>query len=515
MNFIKTIATEFWEARTPFLLLAYIVVRELVRRSKNVEGYHTRAAGTFIGLHLIAVAVAALQAAWGYQAKIAETVALAFMLLAMVSLGVTLAFRVALPRVGIVLPRILLDLITAICTVVVFIIVGKRAGFSVAGLITTSAVLTAVIGFSLQDTLGAMMGGLSLQMDKSVTVGDWITLGPGQPTGRVVEIRWRYTSIETRNWETVIIPNNVLVKSQVMILGRRTGEATLLRRHIEFFVDFRTPPTDVIAACEAALKTDPVPRMASSPSPHVIFFGVKDSYGVYAARYWLSDLSVDDRTDSAVRIRIWFALRRAGIQLSIPASSVFVTHQSQERDERKERQERDRRLAALAKVDLFSGLPPSMHDELATELQYKPFAAGEAVTREGDHDDGLYMLVHGEAAVRIGKGANEREVARLIAGQFFGEMSLMTGEARTASVIAATDLITYRIDKPAIDKVLRSTPAMAEQIADVLLARRTALSAAQNEQEEVRSKRMETARQDLASKIRGFFGLERGTGPRI
>ena len=81
------------------------------------------------------------------------------------------------------MPRILLDLLTGVAVIVAFIIVGKRAGFSVAGLITTSAVLTAVIGFSLQDTLGNIMGGLALQMDKSITVGDWISLGPGQPPG--------------------------------------------------------------------------------------------------------------------------------------------------------------------------------------------------------------------------------------------------------------------------------------------------------------------------------------------
>ncbi|MFN0249035.1 MAG: cyclic nucleotide-binding domain-containing protein [Kofleriaceae bacterium] len=509
MNHIAAIADAFWSARTPFVVLAFFVIGALAQRSKNVERYHTRAAGTMITLHVVAIGIAGLQSAFDYESTIAETVGLAFSLLATVSLGVTLVFRVVLPRVGITLPRILLDILTAICTIVVFIIVGKRAGFSVAGLITTSAVLTAVIGFSLQDTLGSMMGGLSLQMDKSVSVGDWISLGPNQPVGRVVEIRWRYTAIETRNWETIIIPNNQLVKSQVIILGRRTGEATLLRRHVEFFVDFRTSPTDVIDACEAALKADPVPCMSATPPPHVIFFGVKDSYGVYAARYWLQDLSADDGTDSAVRIRLWFALRRAGIQLSIPASTVFLTQESKERDERKDSEERERRLAALAKVDLLSGLLPSMIQELANELQFKPFAAGEKVTREGDRDDGLYMLVKGDAAVRIGKGADEKEVARLTAGQFFGEMSLMTGEARTATVVATTDLVTYRIDKPAFEKVLRETPAVAEQIAHILVERRTVLSAAQHERDEVRNKRIETARHDLASKIRGFFGIDR------
>ena len=506
---LSAIAWEFWAARTPIVLLAFFVVRALVRTSKTVERYHTRAAGTFVGIHVIATTVAALQSALDYDAYIAETVSIAFALLATVSLGVTLVFRVLLPRVGIVLPRILIDLVTAVCTIVVFIIIGKRAGFSIAGLITTSAVLTAVIGFSLQDTLGSVMGGLSLQMDKSVSVGDWITLGPGQPTGRVVEIRWRYTAIETRSWETIIIPNNVLVKSQVTIIGRRTGEQPKSRRQVDFFVDFRTPPTDVIEAIASALRADPVQRMASEPAPQVLFIGVRDSFAAYCVRYWLADLDVDDPTDSAIRVRIWFALRRAGIPMSIPASTMFLTHETQERGDRKTKDELARRLAALASVDLFNLLPAELREELAQQLVYMPFAAGESVTREGDKDDGLYMLVRGNAAVRIGRGADEREVAQLTAGQFFGEMSLMTGEARTASVIAATDLLTYRIDKPAFEKVLRSTPAMAEQIADVLVERRTALSAAQNEREEVRSKRMETARQDLASKIRGFFGIDR------
>ena len=507
MSLLWALGGELWAARTPFVLLAFFAVRALVHRSKIAERDRAKLAGTLLALHVVAVGVAATQRWSGYDAAIAETVWLAFELLAIVSLTIVLAFRIALPRVGIVLPRILIDLITAVGVIIVFIIVGKHVGFSVAGLITTSAVLTAVIGFSLQDTLGSVMGGLSLQMDKSVSVGDWITLGTGMPAGRVVEIRWRYTSIETRNWETVVIPNNILVKSQVTILGRRTGEATQLRRHVEFNVDFRTPPTDVIAACEAALRADPVPRTATSPEPMVLFFGVKDSYGVYAVRYWLIDLNADDRADSDVRIRIWFALRRANIQLSIPASSVFVTHETAKRGERKSREEMERRTSALASVDLFRGLPEEQREELAQALTFKPFAAGEAVTREGDQDDGLYMLVRGEATVRIGSGRDEREVARLGPGQFFGEMSLMTGEARTASVIAATDLVTYRVDKPAFQHVLRATPAIAEQVADVLMTRRAGLSQAQNERDDLRRNRMETARQDLVGKIRGFFGI--------
>jgi hypothetical protein len=108
-----------------------------------------------------------------------------------------------------------------------------------------------------------------------------------------------------------------------------------------------------------------------------------------------------------VRIRIWFALRRAGIAMSIPASTVFVTHETPERDNRKLEREMDQRLRALDKVDLFSGLSAKLRRQLADHLELAPFARGEAVTHEGAKDDGLYMIVEGEAVVRIGGGSND------------------------------------------------------------------------------------------------------------
>ncbi|HTL87560.1 MAG TPA: mechanosensitive ion channel family protein [Acidimicrobiia bacterium] len=506
MAFWSTLVEVLWSARTPFAVLAYFVAAAIVSRT-SVERYHMRAAGTLVILHVIAITVAAAQATFDYDPTIAETIALAFQLLGVVTIIVTVVFRALLPKVGWALPRILIDLITFVGVLIVFIAVGKRAGFSVAGLITTSAVLTAVIGFSLQDTLGNVMGGLSVQLDKSIKVGDWISLGPGQPSGRVTEIRWRYTAIETRNWDTMIVPNGMMVKSQITILGRRQDAPVQTRRQIDFFVDFRTPPTDVIGTVESALRKDPVQHMATEPAPHVLFFGLRDSFAHYCVRYWLTNLASDDPPDSATRIRIWYALRRAGIPLSIPASTVFLTPDTPERAERKSSEEQERRIRALGSVDLFRGLSDELRKDIAQHLVFTPFAAGEAVCREGERDDGLYMIVEGEAVVRIGAGAEEREVARLVAGQFFGEMSLMTGEARTATVVAANDMLCYRIDKPAFQAVIRDAPTILDHVAEVLASRKTALSAARDERDEVKRRRAETAKQDLLGRIRGFFRI--------
>jgi small-conductance mechanosensitive channel/CRP-like cAMP-binding protein len=516
VQFWYLLAEQLWSARTPMLVIAYLITRALVAGRPRFERYHLRAAASLLIGHIAALTIGTAQESFSYESTIAEVASFAFASLAGMSIGVTLVFRALLPRIGFVLPRIMLDLLTAFGVIVVFIAVGRRAGFSVAGLITTSAVVTAVIGFSLQDTLGNVMGGLSLQLDKSIAVGDWVTMGTGQASGRVTEIRWRYTAIETRNGDTMIIPNGLLVKSQFTILGGRArGAALITRRQIEFFVDFRWSPLEVIASVESALRKDPVARMNTDPQPQVLFMGVRDSYAQYVARYWLNDLAVDDPTDSAVRTRVWFALRRAGISMSIPASSVFLTHENPERETRKTERELDQRMRALAKVDLFSGLSEKLQRALADQLEFTPFATGEAVTREGETDDGLYMIVEGEAIVRIGTGRatssgfdDGRDVARLGPGQFFGEMSLMTGEARTATVIAATELLCYRMNKTAFSQILEQTPAIADQVAEVLVMRRTALSAARDERDEVRRNRHETAKQDLLGRIRGFFGLD-------
>ena len=118
------------------------------------------------------------------------------------------------------------------------------------------------------------------------------------------------------------------------------------------------------------------------------------------------------------------------------------------------------------------------------------------------------MIVDGNAVVTISASGTTREVARLIAGQFFGEMSLMTGEARTATIVATTDMHCYRVDKAAFELVLHDTPQLADQIAEVLVARRSALTAVRDEREDVKRSRMQTAKQDLLGRIRGFFNIQ-------
>src|SRR6185503_8258542 len=140
----------------------------------------------------------------------------------------------------------------------------------------------------------------------------------------------------TRNWDTVLIPNTAITKSQVTVLGRRAGQPHQRRQAVAFNVDFRHSPTEVIDVVEAALRGETLAGVASAPQPQCIMQEYRDSYGAYAARYWLTDMGSSDVTDSLVRSRVYGALRRAGIDPSIPAQHVFLTRDEASRRDRKE-----------------------------------------------------------------------------------------------------------------------------------------------------------------------------------
>src|SRR6266576_1171639 len=137
-------------------------------------------------------------------------------------------FDVFLSAIRLKPPRIMRDLLVALAYVVLGITLLSILRVDITGIVATSAVITAVIGLSFQDTLGNMMGGMALQLERTIGVGDWIRID-GQE-GIVKEIRWRHTSIETRNWDTIVIPNSALMKSHATILGRRAGQPHQHRR---------------------------------------------------------------------------------------------------------------------------------------------------------------------------------------------------------------------------------------------------------------------------------------------
>jgi small-conductance mechanosensitive channel/CRP-like cAMP-binding protein len=506
-GFVTRLLTEGADLLTFWLLVFVFAIAVVQRVLARAEHRGIRVLLGLAGLHVLCVVLAVV--ARGPSVDVAHEARLAARLttawVAVLGIG-SLFFEVLLPRMRVRVNRIIEDLFVFGALAMASVLVLRRAGVDVTGLVATSAVVTAVIGLSLQDTLGNTIGGLALQLDDSIHVGDWVKIG--DVNGRVVDIRWRFTAVETRNWETVYVPNSRIVKSDVVVFGQRRGQPQQWRRWVWFNVDFRTSPGEVIEAVTSSLVGASIPNVAADPAPNCVLMDLGESTARYAVRYWLTDLAVDDPTDGAVRARIFFALKRKGIPLAIPAHALFMTEDTQKRRERQQTAAQQRRIDALHRVEIFAPLDESERERISEALTYAPFGAGETVTRQGNEAHWLYLVAHGEVAVRVAVDGDEREVTRLGPGEVFGEMSLLTGERRAASVVALTDVECWRLDRDVFRDVLRERPDVAKPIADLLAARRVQLDEVRGDLDAAaRGRRLEQESSDLLHRMRAFFGL--------
>jgi CRP-like cAMP-binding protein len=347
-----------------------------------------------------------------------------------------------------------------------------------------------------------------LHLENSFAPGDFVRFGGDE--GVVREIRWRQTTLESLSGSTIIVPNSALMKGTVTVLGRRAFSPRGRWSKAVFNVYYDRAPNEVIHAVQNALRDDPPASVASDPRPNCALLELKESHAVYAANYWITDVTRADTIDSAVRVRIYYALSRAGIKLSIPSRALLVLRKDEEVQERSSRLESERRLIALKGVDIFGSLTEDEFKVLADRLIPSPFSEGEVITRQGAHSQWLFIILKGEAEVRLYSedGSSFHAVSKLAAGDFLGEMGLMTGEPRSATVIALSEVASYRLDRESFSDILLKRPAIAESISAVLAKRRVELDAARTGlSEEVKRQRIRKDQGDLLSRIRSLFGV--------
>ncbi len=382
-----------------------------------------------------------------------------------------------------------------------------EAGLNLSEIVVTSSVLTAVLAFSMQDTLGNILSGLSLQLDNSIKLGDWVEID--NVKGRVSEVRWRYTAIETRNWEMVVIPNSLLMKTKFTIHGRRKNQPLQWRRWVRFDVGYDFLSGQVIETVQNAIINGHIKNVADTPTPNCILMALNPSAANYALRYWLTDIEADDSTDSAVRSRIYAALQRAGMDLTCPQQNIHLTYKDDTYQQNKHMLFFKERMEALNQLELFNVLNDSEMTEVAEKLVYTPFAHGDTIMRQGEIANWLFIIKTGTADIFLEAPNSERRLISSTNGRcFLGEMGLMTGAPRSATVIAKTDVIAYRLDKESFQDILTKRPDLANEISKLLVSRLFSINNLQQQiDSETRAKMMSEQQNSFLLQIKGFFGL--------
>jgi CRP-like cAMP-binding protein len=364
-------------------------------------------------------------------------------------------------------------------------------------------VLSAVIGLALQDMLKNVFAGVGLELEKPFERGDWLFF-EGQ-TVQVIDATWRSVRLRTRDGVDVWEPNATLSNARLLNYG--AGERPVgLNFHVQ--VTYDAPPFRVKAALiEAGLSA---PGAVETPAPEAFLHAFHDSGADYRLRVWTRDLPGLSRFHDAVNSRIWYELRRQGMAIPYPIRTVLWRHA--ERDERRLAAGR-RQVAAelLSQVHFFRDLDGDAITQLAGAAGHQHFGAGEVLVREGDVGDSLFVVEHGRVRVtKAGDDADAGEVtlATLTEGAFFGEMSLLTGAPRSATVTSDGGCEVLVISKPALAPLLAQDPQLAERLSAAVTARQAETAATlEDRRERGRGHGDAPAEASLLQRIRSFFGL--------
>jgi small-conductance mechanosensitive channel/CRP-like cAMP-binding protein len=371
--------------------------------------------------------------------------------------------------------------------------------FSLPALLATSAIITAVLGLALQETLGNLFSGIGLAIERTVQVGDM--LRTGETIGLVEQLSWRAIKVRTMEGNALLIPNSVASRDRLEVFRRGSVPmARLLRVGLEF----DAPPARSRAVLEAAARD--VPGVAAVPPPVCYLHSFRDFAVEYELRYWLDDYARFLEIDARVRERVWYRLEREGLAIAYPLARQhqYVVGPLAVRDPRPTIQ------ATIESAPLFSPLSSDERRRLAGGARLHRFAEGEIVVREGDTTSSMFLIADGRAAVSVhgpaagGVGVASRGVAVLSPGSAFGEISLLTGEPRLATVRALTEATLVEIDKATLAPILESNPSLVEKIGAIVLARRREAADRRAAPETGTA----TEPDSLGSRIARFFGLK-------
>lgn len=330
--------------------------------------------------------------------------------------------------------------------------------------LTTSAVSAVVVGFALQDTLGNAFAGLAIQSEKPFNLGHWIRVNDHE--GRVAEVTWRATKLRTKTGNFVILPNSEIAKAAIT---NYSEPAAPMRLYIDVGVSYDAPPNTVKAVVKDALQNCSL--VLRAPAPDAMIHDFADSSIIYRVRFWTEDFEVDEEAADQVRSSLYYAFRRRGIEIPYPIQVEY----SREEPVVVEAVRAADRERLLASVDLFATLTDAQRATIAAQTRRLHFGDGETIVREGEPGQSMFVIAAGRVAVMI--AASRTPVATIEAGGYFGEMSLLTGDPRTASVVAQGDVAVIEIDAEVFRQLGDASPHAVEQVGVAAATRRAELDA--------------------------------------
>lgn len=392
-----------------------------------------------------------------------------------------------------------LSLLKTVLSVIIYIVAffvvfqSQYPDVPLGSLFTGSAILGIVVGLALQDTLGNLFAGIALQADQPFQVGDVVAI-TNRGSGVVESVSWRGVRIRTFQNKILIISNAVLGREIIEVAPRDN-----LNARIVFFNTVESiSPTRTAQVVRDAMRTAENVSQKIRPVVRIRDFG--PSGLDWEVKYWLEDYKKYNDTDALVRQNIWYAFRREKIEFSLP---ITVVHMEQKAEEPDLIETVNTTSERLSRVPIFVPLSEDETSRLAHASTSRIYAPGEAIVRKGQEGNSMFVIIRGAVKVQIMDGGAMKTVNNLGENDFFGEMSLLTGQPRSATVVAEKETEVLEIRKSAMKIILQSNPDLVKSIVEIIEERKELLKAETTAEAETE----EEKRKGIVGSIRSFFGL--------
>jgi small-conductance mechanosensitive channel/CRP-like cAMP-binding protein len=392
-----------------------------------------------------------------------------------------LLYRYEKRRVPFPLPGVLHGFILILLyLIVLFVVLRGSLGVNITPFLATSAIFTAILGLAFQGVLGNLLAGISLNLTRSFSRGDWIKIGEHE--GVILDTNWRETLVLDRYSNVVVIPNNTVASEMIVNFSRPDHKTALT---IPLKVSSGAPPAVVLDALRQAAREVPEVITVRAPEAYIISY---DNLGIsYVVKFWVTEFARKHPITGDVARHIWYKFKRENIGVPVffdEGIRDMVGAVAAGRGVEAEDGEKERNFADLLPSNLLryqegdkAGqllVPEDEVRQLAASVCRQKYTGGEVLFRQGDKGESCYIVAKGSVKGQIiyeEKGKRHASEFQIEAGGLFGEMSLFTGMPRTATGIIESEAELLEITAGDFAQLLSRNPQVAEVLAEVVSAR--------------------------------------------